>query len=79
MPRMAPCRLSAGAAQRERRHDDALAVRRAPDEEPSQRGTGLGLAIVKAIALAHGGDVVVATPPSGTGAGIGVRLPVGAA
>jgi signal transduction histidine kinase len=52
--------------------------RRSPDEEPSQRGTGLGLAIVKAIAVAHGGDVVVATPASGTGAGIGVRLPIGA-
>jgi signal transduction histidine kinase len=53
--------------------------RRSPDEEPSQRGTGLGLAIVKAIAVAHGGDVVVGTPAEGRGAGIGVRLPVGAA
>ena len=50
--------------------------RRSPDEEPSQRGTGLGLAIVKAIAVAHGGDVVVGTPVEGRGAGIGVRLPV---
>jgi signal transduction histidine kinase len=50
--------------------------RRSPDEEPSQRGTGLGLAIVKAIAVAHGGDVVVGTPSEGKGAGIGVRLPV---
>jgi signal transduction histidine kinase len=53
--------------------------RRSPDEEPSQRGTGLGLAIVKAIAVAHGGDVVVGTPAEGKGAGIGVRLPVGGA
>jgi signal transduction histidine kinase len=50
--------------------------RRSPDEEPSQRGTGLGLAIVKAIAVAHGGDVVVGTPAEGRGAGIGVRLPI---
>jgi signal transduction histidine kinase len=53
--------------------------RRSPDEEPSQRGTGLGLAIVKAIAVAHGGDVVVGTPAEGRGAGIGVRLPIGSA
>jgi len=52
--------------------------RRSPDEEPSQRGTGLGLAIVKAIVVAHGGDVVVGTPAEGKGAGIGVRLPIGA-
>ena len=52
--------------------------RRSPDDEPSQRGTGLGLAIVKAIAVAHGGDVVFGTPASGTGASIGVRLPLGA-
>jgi len=53
--------------------------RRSPDDEPSQRGTGLGLAIVKAIAVAHGGDVVVGTPAQGRGAGIGVRLPIGEA
>jgi len=51
--------------------------RRSPHEEPSQRGTGLGLAIVKAIAVAHGGDVVVSAPAEGRGAGIGVRLPLG--
>jgi K+-sensing histidine kinase KdpD len=50
--------------------------KRSPHEEPSQRGTGLGLAIVHAIVLAHGGEVKVAAPEQGSGARIGVVLPV---
>jgi signal transduction histidine kinase/HAMP domain-containing protein len=51
--------------------------RRSPDDEPGQRGTGLGLAIVKAIAVAHGGDVLVSARAEGHGAKVGVQLPVG--
>jgi len=51
--------------------------KRSPHEEPSQRGTGLGLAIVHAIVIAHGGQVKVAVPEQGSGARIGVVLPVG--
>jgi signal transduction histidine kinase len=50
--------------------------KRSPHEEPSQRGTGLGLAIVHAIVIAHGGEVKVAAPVQGSGARIGIVLPV---
>jgi two-component system sensor histidine kinase HydH len=50
--------------------------KRSPHEEPSQRGTGLGLAIVHAIVVAHGGEVKVAAPMHGSGARIGIVLPV---
>ncbi|HMB43431.1 MAG TPA: ATP-binding protein, partial [Luteimonas sp.] len=51
--------------------------KRSPHEEPSQRGTGLGLAIVHAIVIAHGGEVKIAAPVQGSGARIGIILPVG--
>ncbi len=50
--------------------------RRSPHEEPSERGTGLGLAIVHAIVVAHGGEVKVAAPLQGSGARIGIVLPL---
>jgi signal transduction histidine kinase len=50
--------------------------KRSPHEEPSERGTGLGLAIVHAIVIAHGGEVKVAAPAQGSGARIGIVLPV---
>jgi signal transduction histidine kinase len=44
------------------------------DPSRSERGLGLGLSLVKAIALAHGGDVVVESVP-GKGSRFTLRLP----
>ncbi|HKQ71159.1 MAG TPA: HAMP domain-containing sensor histidine kinase [Polyangiaceae bacterium] len=50
---------------------------RAPDQQASgAAGAGLGLAIAQQIARAHGGDVEVDAPASGTGAIFRVMLPL---
>jgi signal transduction histidine kinase len=66
--------ISAGCARRPR--SERVFERFYLSDRSRQGGTGLGLAIARHIVLAHGGQIWVEEPPTGSGACVCFTLPL---